>query len=98
MSSNLFKGRHFESDTILLCVRWHLKYPLSYRNLVEMIGGCGQSPVLHQSSERGPPPLIHSSFLVSLVRATIYDSTKPGRSTSAQWLDYLHIIEVSLGR
>src|SRR4028119_888541 len=27
-----FKWRHFESDIILLCVRWYLRYPLSYRN------------------------------------------------------------------
>ena len=29
--------RHFQSDIILLCVRWYLRYPLSYRNLEEMI-------------------------------------------------------------
>jgi len=34
---NIFKWKHFESDIILLCIRWYLKYPLSYRNLVEMM-------------------------------------------------------------
>jgi transposase-like protein len=34
--SNLFKGRHFEQEIIVLCVRWYLRYKLSYRNLVEM--------------------------------------------------------------
>ena len=37
MTENLFKWRHFEKEIILLCVRWYLKYPLSYRNLIEMM-------------------------------------------------------------
>ncbi len=36
-SKKPFKWRHFENDTILLNVRWYLRYPLSYRNLEEMI-------------------------------------------------------------
>lgn len=32
-----FKWRHFESAIILLCVRWYLRYPLSYRDLEEML-------------------------------------------------------------
>jgi transposase-like protein len=32
-----FKGHRFEKDIILLCVRWYLAYPLSYRNLEEMM-------------------------------------------------------------
>ena len=36
-SKSPFKWRHFESDIILLCVRWYLRYPLSYRNLEEMM-------------------------------------------------------------
>jgi transposase, IS6 family len=43
LALNLFKWKHFESDIILLCVRWYLKYPLSYRNLVEMISERGLS-------------------------------------------------------
>jgi hypothetical protein len=31
----LFKGRHFEAEIIILCVRWHLRYALSLRNLEE---------------------------------------------------------------
>ena len=37
MTENLFKWRHFEKEIILLCVRWYLKYPLSYRDLMEMM-------------------------------------------------------------
>ena len=32
-----FKWRHFESEIILVCVRWHLQYALSYRVLFECI-------------------------------------------------------------
>ncbi len=32
-----FKWRHFQADIILLCVRWYLRYALSYRNLEEMM-------------------------------------------------------------
>jgi len=35
-TSDLFKGRHFEQEIIILCVRWYLRYKLSYRDLVEM--------------------------------------------------------------
>jgi transposase, IS6 family len=38
---NIFKWRHFEKEIILLCVRWYLKYPLSYRNLIEMMAERG---------------------------------------------------------
>jgi IS6 family transposase len=33
----LFKGRHFEAEIILLCVRWYLRYPLSFRQLEEIM-------------------------------------------------------------
>src|SRR5258708_10292905 len=34
---SLFKWRHFESEIMLLCVRWYLRYALSYRDLEEMM-------------------------------------------------------------
>ena len=34
---NLFKWRHFQADIILLCVRWYLRYALSYRDLEEIM-------------------------------------------------------------
>ena len=36
-TSKPFKWRHFEAEIILLCVRWYLWYPLSYRDLEEMM-------------------------------------------------------------
>ena len=40
-----FKGRQYEREIILLCVRWYLAYPLSYRNLEEMMKERGLSLV-----------------------------------------------------
>lgn len=36
-----FKWRHFEAEIILLCVRWYLRYALSYRDLEEMMQARG---------------------------------------------------------
>ncbi len=36
-NQNPFKWRHFEAEIILLCVRWYLRYSLSYRDLEEMM-------------------------------------------------------------
>src|SRR5205809_2195298 len=36
-TSTPFKWRHFQADIILLYVRWYLRYPLSYRDLEEMM-------------------------------------------------------------
>jgi len=33
----LFAGRHFDREVIILCVRWYLRFKLSYRDLVEMM-------------------------------------------------------------
>jgi transposase-like protein len=37
----LFKGRHFDRQVIILCVRWYLSYKLSSRDLVEMMAERG---------------------------------------------------------
>jgi transposase, IS6 family len=41
--TDLFKWRHYESEIILLCVRWYLRYALSYRDLEEMLNERGLS-------------------------------------------------------
>jgi transposase-like protein len=33
----LFKGRHFDQEIVVLCVRWYLSFKLSYRDLVTMM-------------------------------------------------------------
>ncbi len=37
MAAISFKGRHFEREMVLQCVRWYLAYSLSYRDLEEMM-------------------------------------------------------------
>src|SRR5438067_13140577 len=39
----LFKGRHFDRDVVILCVRWYLRFKLSLRDLVEMMAERGLS-------------------------------------------------------
>ena len=41
--TDLFKWRHHESEIILLCVRWYLRYALSYRDIEEMMNERGLS-------------------------------------------------------
>src|SRR5205085_7986087 len=41
--ATLFKYRHFEPEIIILCVRWYLRYSLSYRDLEEMMAERGLS-------------------------------------------------------
>ena len=36
-ASTPIKWRHFEAEIILLCVRWYLRYSLSYRDLEELM-------------------------------------------------------------
>jgi hypothetical protein len=38
---NPFKGSHFERDVILWGVRWYVAYPISYRQIEEMMGERG---------------------------------------------------------
>jgi transposase, IS6 family len=62
----IFKGRHFQDEVIVLCVRWYLRYSLSYRDLEERMAERGLSvdhstiarwvlhyaPILHQRMRR----------------------------------------------
>ena len=40
-TEELFKGRHFDREIVVLCVRWYLSYKLSYRDLVAMMSERG---------------------------------------------------------
>jgi hypothetical protein len=40
---DLFKGRHFDREIIILCVRWYLRFKHSFRDLVEMMAKRGIS-------------------------------------------------------
>src|SRR5262245_15601688 len=40
-AGDLFKGRHFDREIIVLCVRWYLSFKLSSRDLVQMMSERG---------------------------------------------------------
>ena len=40
-AQDLFKGRHFDCEIIILCVRWYLTFKLSSRDLVQMMAERG---------------------------------------------------------
>jgi len=48
----LFEGRHFDREIIILCVRWYLRFKLSLRDLVEMMAERGVS-LAHTTIMRG---------------------------------------------
>ena len=69
-----FKWRHFEAEIILMCVRWYLRYSLSYRDLEEMM------------AERGLP-VDHSTIYRS--RATLRPRIGEAKPTKSQSHDRL---------
>ena len=40
-TQDVFKGRHFDQEIIILCVRWYLAFKLSSRDLVQMMAERG---------------------------------------------------------
>jgi len=47
----LFEGRHFDREIIVLCARWYLRFKLSFRGLVEMMAERGL-PLAHTTIMR----------------------------------------------
>ena len=39
--TNPFKGRQYPGELIVLCVRWYLRYPLSYEHVAELLAERG---------------------------------------------------------
>ncbi len=59
-SDNPFKWRQFEPGLILLCVRWYLRYAVSYRDLEEMIrerGLCVDHTTIYRWVQRYAPEI-----------------------------------------
>src|SRR5271154_7101483 len=48
----LFEGRHFNREIIVLCVRWYRRFKLSFRDLVEMMAERNLS-IAHTTIMRG---------------------------------------------
>ena len=58
-AQELFKGRHFDQEIIVLCVRWYLTFKLSSRDLVR--------DLVQMMAERGIT-LTHTTILRWLQR------------------------------
>jgi hypothetical protein len=54
-NEELFVGRHFDCEVIILCVRWYLRYRLSLRDLVEMMAERGLHLVQNAGPGANPP-------------------------------------------
>ena len=53
MPVNSFKWKHYEGEIILLNVRWHFKYALSYRNLKKIMVKGGNKSQSYSNHEMG---------------------------------------------
>lgn len=51
----LFEGRHFDREVIILCVRWYLRFELSFRALAKMMLERGLS-IVHTTIMRWVHP------------------------------------------
>ena len=61
----LFSRRRFEDNVIIRCVRWYLRFKLSYRDLAEIAWELGVSvAVVRKNSVRAP----HRRLAASLTR------------------------------
>jgi transposase-like protein len=71
-AQELFKGRHFDREINVLCVRWYLTFKLSSRDLVQMM------------AERGI--LLAHTTILRWVQRYVPDFESVGRRTPGRWV------------
>jgi hypothetical protein len=74
----LFEGRHFDREVIILCVRWYLRFKLSLRDLVEMMAR------QRQQRQRGSmlwPRFLSAAFTVAAISSANEESASSGATT-----------------
>jgi transposase-like protein len=72
----LFRGRHFQDEIIVLCLRWYLRHSLSYRDLEEMMAERGLNSGVRR---RGSVP---KHVMVQMA----VDHRKKGSQAGEMWL------------
>ena len=89
----MFKGCHFPKPIILTCVRWYLKFKLSYRDIEEMMaerGVCVDHATINRWVVKFSPLLLlrarHHKRLVS--RSWRLDETYIGVRGEWKYLSY----------
>lgn len=89
-----FRGRHFQDAMIIICVRWYLRYSLSYSDMEEIMDERGLSvdhvtiwrwmlryaPILNQRTRRE----------VRHLRRSTARNTAPTRAIGADLSEYLN--------
>ena len=69
----LFKGRHFDWEIVVLCVRWYLSFKLSYRDLVARIGERG----IHLAHTTITKDRVCENYTAGCVRAGYFPEIPP---------------------
>src|SRR5271165_2955754 len=82
----LFEGRHFDREIIVLCVRWYLRFKLSFRDLVEMMAERGMS-MAHTTIMRWVHHYALGAPLCARVRAPVEPVRAAGRAFVARRRD-----------
>jgi hypothetical protein len=81
------QGGHFEKDIILTCVRWYVAYPVSYRQLEEMMQERGvmdrksKRPFFARAAAASPQP--SARLPRAACRDTMLGAKAPGRPAQA---------------
>ncbi|MGF6612164.1 hypothetical protein OKW45_007152 [Paraburkholderia sp. WSM4175] len=75
----LFSGRHFNRDVIILCVRWYLRYKLGLRDLVEMMTEQQGNQTSGQAAKDH-----HARWLCRAARRQPQVPTAPGKASFAE--------------
>jgi hypothetical protein len=55
----LFKGRHFDQEIVVLCVRWYLKFQAQLSRSGGNDGRAGHRPDAHDDLEDGKKSVVH---------------------------------------
>ena len=74
----LFAGRHFDAEIVVLCVRWYLRFKLSYRDLVSI----GQ----HDERARHQPDAHDDSAMGAALHAGIREAVAAARPPGGRLL------------
>ena len=88
----MFKGRHFDQEIIILCVRWYVTYKLSYRDLAAMMleRGISVAPSTIFSGSNGTCPSSRSAGIDSLARSGGHGAlTRPTSRSRANGVTYI---------
>src|SRR3546814_3044963 len=80
-----FKWRHFQGDVILWAVRWYCRYPISYRDLEEMLTERGIS-VDHTTIYRSEEHTYELQSLMRISYAVFCLNKKINRRTNIRYI------------